>query len=88
MRELKNKEQLEIGDWIVTSHDFFGKSKYPITRVTKTMAISVKPRFNNKPEDTITTRFPRIYSTFGYQAIPFEMYNTTRYTAYTNREEN
>lgn len=88
MRELKDKEQLEVGDWIITSNAFFGRRKYIITRVTKTMAISVKPRFKDNPEDTFTTRFPRTYSTFGYQAIPFEMYNTTRYTAYTNREEN
>lgn len=88
MRELKDKEQLKVGDWIITHHALWGKRKYPITRVTKTMAMSVKPRTKENPEDTFETRFPRIYSTFGYQSIPYEMWNTMQYTAYTNREEN
>jgi len=67
--EIKNKGLVQVGDVIVTSHMW--DSHYPITRVTKTLAISARER------DGYEFTFKREIS--HNMAHPYEQWNTIKY---------
>ena len=74
MRVMEKGELLSVGDFLETKHAF-GGSRYKITRVTKTLALS-------KREDGFEHRFTRSVS-FN-MSKPCDVWSMTRYKAITN----
>ena len=64
-------ELVGVGDVIVTKHGLGGVKRYPITRVTKTLAKS-------KREDGRERTFKRVISS--NMAHPYEKWNSTSYS--------
>ena len=79
-RELKEDELLEINDIVVV--EYRGKSKYVITRVTKTQAICKYDRSTeNNPNDFIDIKFTRKYG-FWFSFVPRDTWDKNHYKVY------
>lgn len=73
MRELKDGEQIEIGD-IIRVKNAFGLRKHLVYRVTKKYAVV---RYN----DVKDGRYPRIYC-FGFGSIPRHLWDNNDYAVF------
>lgn len=71
---LKHGDQVEVGDLIVTKHGLGGVKRYPITRVTKTLAKS------KRAKDGYEHTFKRHVS--GDMTHPYQSWNTTSYKVF------
>ena len=71
-----DEKLVEVGDLLITEN-CFGKSKYQITRITKTLAMS-------KREDGYEFKFKRQIS--GNMAHPYIEWSTTDYKVMRNGE--
>lgn len=79
---LVSEGMVEPGDVIVVK-TFLGENNYPITRVTKTLAISRK---KNIIGDWIDHRFKRVVSL--NMCHPADSFNVNQYTVFRNIEVN
>lgn len=77
MRIRKNGELVEVGDKIIVDSGL-GTHKFPVTRVTKTLALS------KREDDGFEFRFKRLVA---YDMVhPQEKWNTSKYYVITTEE--
>jgi len=74
VRKLEDGEPIEVGDRI-RIENYLGVSWQAIHRVTKHYAFV---KWNERAEG----KFKRIYKQFGFDIIPYQKWNTTRYSVW------
>lgn len=88
MRKLDDGEQLEVGDLIVTQ-TFLGQSKYPITRVTKTLAKSKREDdgYEQTFKRTVSSNLSHPYQGSNWSSTSYEAFRPDPLTDTDKQEQ-